>query len=119
MTRIALALLALVLIAAPAAAQNTVKWGAIAYGGPDRKTAAAVDRPGPGEALEAARENCGGICPRTIVFYAVCAVVAQNESGGLGWATSRWRGRAQARAMITCQRNGPGCAVTAWACTVH
>ncbi len=119
MTRIVLALLALFFLAAPAAAQNTVKWGAIAFGAPDRKTGAAVDLPSAGEAREAARENCEGACPRTIVFYGICAAVAQNESGGLGWASSRWRGRAEARALIVCQRSGPGCTITRWACTVH
>ena len=125
MTRTALSLAVLSVLAVlpalakPAAAQNVVKWGAIAFGGPDRKTGAAVDLPSAGEAREAALGNCGAACPRTIVFYGTCAAVAESPSGGLGWASNRWRGRAQARALVVCQRSGPGCAISAWACTVH
>lgn len=119
MTRIALAIVALAALAAPAAAQNVVKWGALAFGAPDRKTGAAVDLPSADEARQAALASCGGDCPRTIVFYSTCAAVAQNLSGGLGWASNRWRGRAQARALTLCQRSGPGCTITGWACTVH
>lgn len=115
----ALALVVLALLAAPAAAQNAGKWGAIAFGAPDGKTGTAVDFPSAGEAREAALESCGGACPRTIVFLRSCAAVAQNEGGGVGWASNRWRGRSEARALTVCRRAGPGCSISAWACTTH
>jgi hypothetical protein len=119
MTRTALAVLALVLLSAPAAAQNANKWGAIAFGGPDRKAGTAVDQASADEARQAALEACGGQCPRTIVFLRSCGAVAQNPAGAAGWASNRWRGRAQSRALTACARGGPGCGVTAWACTTH
>lgn len=119
MTRIALAILALVALAAPAAAQNENKWGAIAFGAPDRLAGTAVDYASADEARQAAAEACGGQCPRTIVFYGSCAAVAQNDSGAVGAARNRYRGRAQSRAMIDCARGGAGCSIAAWACTSH
>lgn len=102
MTRTALALLALVLFAAPAAAQNANKWGAIAFGAPDRKAGTAVDYASAGEARQAA-----------------LAAVAQSPAGAAGSAVDRWRGRARSRAVAACARSGPGCEITAWACTAH
>ena len=119
MARTALALLALVLFASPAAAQNAGKWGAIAFGAPERKTGTAVDYASADAARQAALENCGGQCPRSIVFLRSCAAVAQNPAGATGWASNRWRGRSMSRAMTVCGRGGPGCSVTAWACTAH
>jgi hypothetical protein len=120
MTRTALALLAaLSLLAAPAAAQNEGKWGALAFGGPERATGAAVDFPSAEEARQAALDNCGGRCPRSIVFLRTCAAVAASPAGSVGWASNRWRGRAESRAMITCARTGPACSVVAFACTTH
>lgn len=119
MTRTALALLALALLASPAAAQYAGHWGAIAFGGPDRKTGTAVDYPNAREARQAARENCGGDCPRTIVFLRTCAAVAENAGGDVGWSSNRWRGRSAARALTVCRRAGPGCSISAWACTSH
>jgi hypothetical protein len=119
MTRTALAVLALVLFAAPAAAQNANKWGAIAFGAPDRKAGTAVDHASAGEARQAALDACGGECPRTIVFLRNCAAVAQSPAGAAASAINRWRDRARSRAMIACARSGPGCEVTAWACTTH
>lgn len=119
MTRTALAVLALVLFAAPAAAQNANKWGAIAFGAPDRKAGTAVDYASADEARQAALEACGGECPRTIVFLRNCAAVAQSPAGAAAAAINRWRGRARSRAIAACARSGPGCEITAWACTAH
>jgi hypothetical protein len=119
MLRTVFAVLALTLLAAPAAAQNEGKWGAIAFGAPERKTGTAVDYPSADEARRAAIENCGGACPRSIVFLRTCAAVAQGPTGASGWASNRWRGRSTSRALIECGRTGPGCSVTAWACTTH
>ena len=119
MSRAALALLALVLLASPAAAQNAGKWGAIAYGASEQKTGTAVDFASADEARQAALENCGGECPRSIVFLRSCAAVAQNPGGATGWASNRWRGRAMSRALTVCGSSGAGCSVTAWACTTH
>jgi hypothetical protein len=119
MPRTVFAVLALTLLAAPAAAQNEGKWGAIAFGAPERKTGTAVDYPSADEARRAAIENCGGACPRSIVFLRTCAAVAQGPTGASGWASNRWRGRSTSRALIECGRTGPGCSVTAWACTTH
>jgi hypothetical protein len=114
----ALALVAL--LAAPAAALiNEGKWGAIAFGGPEGKAGAAVDYYSAEEARQAAIENCGGLCPRSIVFLRTCAAVAESPAGGIGWASNRWRGRSISRALIACGNSGPGCSITAWACTTH
>lgn len=118
MSRTALALVALVLLAAPAAAQNEGKWGAIAYGAPDRATGTAVDFPSAGEARQAALDNCAG-CSRTIVFLRTCAAVAESPAGAAAGASNRWRGRAESRALIACARTGSGCSVVAFACTTH
>lgn len=119
MIRAAFALIAVALFAAPAEAQTANKWGAIAYGGPDRKAGTAVDYPSADEARQAALEACGGECPRTIVFVANCAAVAENSAGATGAARNRWRDRARNRAVAFCARSGPGCTITAWACTTH
>ena len=119
MTRTALALVALALLAAPAAAQNEGKWGAIAYGGPERTTGTAVDFPSAAEARQAAIDNCGGRCARSIVFLRTCAAVAEGPGGNVAWASNRWRGRAESRALTECKRAGPGCGVVAFACTAH
>ncbi len=116
MIRTALVLHALVLLASPAAAQDTSKWGAIAYGAPEQKTGMAVDFATAQEAREAALANCGGHCASTLVFLRTCGSVAQNTTGGVGWSISRWRGRADARALAAC---GPDCTVTGWVCTTH
>jgi hypothetical protein len=115
----AVAFLALALSAAPAAAQNEGKWGAIAYGGPERTTGTAVDYRSAEEAREAALADCAGRCPRSIVFLRTCAAVAESPAGGTGWASNRWKGRSISRAMTVCARSGPGCSVVAWACTTH
>jgi len=117
MSRIVLVLLALTLLPAPAAAQDGGRWGAIAFGGPERATGTAVDYPGPGEARQAALENCGGRCTRTITFARNCGAVAEAPSGALGWERSRWRSRAIARALAKC--GARDCALVAWACTAH
>jgi hypothetical protein len=119
MTRTALALVALALVAAPAAAQNEGRWGAIAFGGPDRAIGTAVDFPSATEARQAALDNCGGRCARSIVFLRICAAVAEGPGGNVGWASNRWRGRAESRALADCRRSGPGCGVVAFACTTH
>jgi len=119
--RIALALLALALFATPAAAQNEWNqvWGAIAYGSaPERATGTAVDYPNPEAARQAAFENCGGRCTRAIVFQRTCGAVAAG-TGGHGWDSNRWRGRAISRALKACAGTGPGCTLVAWACTAH
>lgn len=117
--RTALAALAAALLATAADAQTANKWGAIAFGGPDRKAGTAVDYPSASEARQAALDACGGACPQTIVFVANCAAVAENPSGASGWAKNRWRDRARSRALSACARRGPSCTVTAWACTTH
>jgi hypothetical protein len=119
MTRTALAALALALSAAPAAAQNANKWGAIAFGASDRVAGTAVDHATAGAARQAALDACGGQCASTIVFYGACAAVAQNDTGAVGSARNRWRDRARTRAIVACARGGQGCEITAWACTAH
>ena len=116
MSRTVLALLTLALLSAPAAAQDRGRWGAIAFGGPERATGTAVDFASAGEARAAALENCGG-CTRTIVFVRNCAAVAESPAGAVGWDSGRWRGRAIARALAKCGRQD--CRLVAWACTVH
>src|SRR5690349_14022085 len=102
MTRSALTLLALALLASPAAAQETGRWGAIAYGAPEQKTGRAVDYPTAEEARDAALASCGGLCVNTVVFLRTWGSVAQNANGGAAWSISRWRGRADARALAAC-----------------
>lgn len=123
MLRAAIALFVSALLASPALAQEAVgpndgKWGAIAYGGPERVTGTAVDFPSPEEARRAALDNCGGLCTRSIVFLRSCGAVAEGPAGA-AWSSNRWRGRAIARALTQCGRSGPGCNVVAWACTTH
>jgi hypothetical protein len=117
MRRSILALVALPLLAGAAAAQEPGRWGAIAFGGPERATGTAVDFASAGEARAAALENCGGRCTRTIVFVRNCAAVAESPAGAVGWESSRWRGRAIARALAKCGRQD--CTLVAWACTAH
>jgi len=124
MSRAALAFLALALFAAPAAAQTDAgqsegRWGAIAYGGPNRATGSAVDFYSADDARQAALADCGGRCPRTLVFLRACAAVAQSPGGGLGSESNRWKGRSIARAMAECAKSGPGCSIVVWACTTH
>jgi hypothetical protein len=119
MPRIALALLALTFLTAPAAAQNEGKWGAIAFGAPDRQAGTAVDYPSADEARQAALDSCGGLCPRSIVFLRTCAAVAEGPGGATGWASNRWKGRSTSRALIECRRSGSGCSISAFACTTH
>ena len=114
-----IALFAVALFAATANAQTANKWGAIAYGGPDRKAGTAVDYPSADEARLAAFAACGGECPQSIVFVANCAAVAENPAGATGAARNRWRDRARSRALAFCARGGTGCTITAWACTTH
>jgi hypothetical protein len=123
MPRIVVSLAALSLLAAPALGQEVVgpndgKWGAIAYGGPEQASGTAVDFPSAEAARQAAFENCGGRCPRSIVFLRTCGAVAEGPAG-IAWASNRWRGRAISRALTQCARSGPGCTVIAWACTTH
>jgi hypothetical protein len=117
---------ALLLPAASAAAENYFltpndgKWGAIAYGGPDKAMGTAVDFPSADAARQAAFDNCAGKCTRAIVFLRTCGAVAEEPAGrGWGWASNRWRGRAIARALALCERSASGCSAIAWACTTH
>jgi hypothetical protein len=118
-----IALLISALLAAPALAQeaegpNDGKWGAIAFGGPDRASGTAVDFPSAEEARRAAFDNCGGRCASSIVFLRTCAAIAEGPAGA-AYSSNRWRGRAIARALTQCGRSGAPCAITAWACTTH
>lgn len=115
MLRLAMSLLALCLLAAPAAAQSQAKWGALAFGGTE--WGAGLDYTSPDEARRAALESCGGQCSQTIVFQRSCAAIVQNADKGMIWATSRWRGRAIARAMQQCGDGGTGCEIVVAACT--
>jgi hypothetical protein len=117
MPRFTIALFALCLLASPAAAQSQAKWGALAFGGTE--WGAGLDYTNADEARQAALESCGGACSQTIVFQRSCAAVVQNADKGTTWATSRWRGRAIARAMQQCAEGGPGCTVVVAACTRH
>ena len=119
MARTLLATIILALSAAPAAAQWEGKWGAIAYGAPEQAFGIAVDYRTAEEARQAALGNCGGRCSRSVAFVRTCAAVAENQAGGWGWASNRWRDRAVARALAQCRQTGPACAVLAWACTSH
>lgn len=119
MARIAFSVFLLLLLASPAAAQNKNKWGAIAYGAPERGWGAAVDYASPDEAREAALEACRGRCSRTQVFYMSCAAVVENPAGGVGVETHSWLGRAINFAMTDCRRTGPDCTLTVWACARH
>lgn len=111
------ALLALVFLSAPAAAQNEWKWGAIAYGTQDGVAGWAVDYPNAEEAREAALERCGGRCTRTITFRHSCAAVARTPAGHWDSADNPWQGRAVIHALARCERSGPGCILVVWACT--
>ena len=115
MLRIALAALTIFLFAVPASAQDYRKWGAIAYGGPERASGIAVDYPSAGEARQAALENCEGRCTRTVTFMRACAAVAASPSGASAWQSNRFRDRAIVRAIKAC--GSPDCTVLAWACT--
>jgi hypothetical protein len=119
MVRAALALITLAFLSAPAAAQWEGKWGAIAYGGAALAAGMAVDYPSAAEARQAALDSCGGRCARTVTFIKTCAAVAESRSATNGWAISRWRGRAIARALAACTRTGPDCTLVAVACTMH
>ncbi len=123
MLRTVTAILVSALLAGPALAQEAVgpndgKWGAIAYGGPERATGTAVDFPSADEARRAALDNCGGACTRSIVFLRSCAAVAEGPAGA-AFGSNRWRGRAIARALTQCGRSGAACRISAWACTAH
>lgn len=123
MLRTVVALFVSALMAAPVLAQEAVgpndnKWGAIAYGGPDRASGTAVDFPSADEARRAAFDNCGGRCSRSIVFLRSCGAVAEGPASA-AFSSNRWRGRAIARALAQCERTGGACAVVAWACTTH
>jgi hypothetical protein len=118
MFRTALAVVMLALVSGPAAAQWEGKWGAIAYG-PELASGMAFDYASADEARQAALDNCGGRCSQTVVFIKTCAAVAQSRSATNGWAVSRWRNRAIARALATCTRTGPDCTLVAVACTMH
>ncbi len=115
MPRTLLSLLVFAALAAPAAAQSTNHWGAIAFGSPDRVAGTAIYFYSAGEARQAALDGCGGRCTRTIAFMRACAAVAESPSGAVGWSSSRWRGRVIARALAQCGRSD--CAVVAVACT--
>jgi hypothetical protein len=117
MTRFAIGLFTLCLLAAPAAAQSQAKWGALAFGGTE--WGAGLDYTTADEARQAALESCGGACSQTIVFHRSCAAVVQNADKSMTWATSRWRGRAIARAMQQCGNTGSDCRVVVAGCTRH
>jgi hypothetical protein len=117
MRRLFTGLFALCLLAAPAAAQSQAKWGALAFGGTE--WGAGLDYTSADEARQAALESCGGACSQTIVFQRSCAAIVQNADKGMTWATSRWRGRAIARAMQQCGDAGSGCTVVVAGCTRH
>ena len=119
MAHIAFSVFMLLLLASPAAAQSTNKWGAVAYGAPDRAWGAAVDYSSPDEARAAALESCRGRCSQTRVFYMSCAAIAENPAGGIGVEIHSWLGLAINFAMMDCRRTGPECALTGWACARH
>ena len=106
-------------LAAPAAADDSPKWGAIAYGGTTRSSGTAVDFATAGEARDAARASCGGQCSQTIVFQRNCGAVAASSSGTASWARNRWRDRAISRALADCRKRDANCTLVAWACTAH
>jgi len=118
-SRLAFPLLLLVAAAAPAAADDSPKWGAIAYGGATRSSGTAVDFATPGEARDAALASCGGQCSQTIVFQRNCAAVAATSNGTPSWSRNRWRDRAIARALADCRKRDGNCTLVAWACTAH
>lgn len=118
MFRTALALVMLALLSSPAAAQWEGKWGAIAYG-PELASGMALDYASADEARQAALENCGGRCSNSVAFLKSCAAVAEGRGGATGWAVSRWRNRAIARALATWTRTGPDGTLVAVACTMH
>lgn len=117
MTRVALALFGLSLIALPASAQEAGRWGALAFGSPDRTVGHAVDYATRTEAIEAALAACGGRCTRTVAFYRICGAVAESPSGAVGVSVNRWRDRAVVRARTQCGRDD--CTPVTWACTSH
>ena len=119
MAHIAFSVFVLLLLASPAAAQSTNKWGAVAYGAPDRAWGAAVDYSSPDEARAAALESCRGRCSQTRVFYMSCAAIAENPAGGIGVEIHSWLGLAINFAMMDCRLTGPECALTGWACARH
>ncbi len=112
-------LLALVLLASPAAAEDSPKWGAIAYGSTLRASGTAVDYATAGDARQAALDACAGQCTQTMVFQRNCGAVAAASTGTASWARNRWRGRAISRALADCRRRGGDCTLVAWACTAH
>ena len=107
------------LLGGPALADDSPKWGAIAYGSTARSAGTAVDYATPGEARDAAFASCGGQCTQSIVFQRNCGAVAASSSGTPSWARNRWRDRAISRALADCRSRGGGCQLVAWACTAH
>lgn len=104
---------------APVAADESAKWGAIAFGGASRISGTAMDRASAGEAREAALDACAGQCTQTMVFQRNRGAVAASASGATGWSRGRWRDRAIARALTQCRQRSADCALVAWACTAH
>lgn len=107
------------LVAGPAAADDSPKWGAIAYGGAARVSGTAVDYASAGEARQAALDACRGQCTQSIVFQRNCGAVAASAGGTPSWARNRWRDRAVARALADCRKRDGSCTLVAWACTAH
>ena len=112
-------LLLAALLAGPAIADDSPKWGAIAYGATARVSGTAVDFASPGEARQAAFDACRGQCTQSIVFQRNCGAVAASSSGAPSWSRNRWRDRAVARALADCRQRDRSCTLVAWACTAH
>jgi len=112
------ATLAILLLSAPAAAENDAKWGAIAYSNGNGPSGTAVNYDSAVDARVAAIEACAGRCTQTFVFQRNCGAVAVSASGRTAAMRNRWRGRAIAGALSQCRRGGAECTLVAAACVV-
>jgi len=116
---IGIAVLALVLAAAPGVA-SAESWGAIAYSEATRAIAWSHGYANETGAENEALRGCykyARDCVVAISFHNACGAVAVGSNGGWGadWGTGDWD--AQQSALGACSENDSGCRVLRWQCS--